>query len=179
MSRFKIASWHFLFSVFCSPTVCGALHFCYGPSKAASWNLDRIFNSCQYFVLEYPVFIVVSVFWNTVNQVEPTPFPLGCCLSEIFNLNLTWYLKLNIGLTSKQVFSNRGIPCRFGWIELRIKLKFDLFLAKIELWTSRLIFQPAWGKFIGARHRRELFREVTRYFQPFDFSQLNWTCLLG
>ena len=154
MSRFKIASWHFLISVFCSPTVCGALHFCCSPSKAASWNLDRIFNSCQYFVLAYPVFIAVFVFWNTVNKVEPTPFPRGCCLSEIFYLNLTWYLKLNIGLTSKQVFSNTGIPCRFGWIELRIKLQFDIFLAKIELWTSRIIFQTVWGKFIGARHRR-------------------------
>ena len=155
MSHYKIASWHFLISVFCSPTVCGgAWHLRHSPSETASWNLGYIF---QYFALLCLVFIVgVFVFEaQPINSNLPL-FHKVVVLSEIFDLNLTWYLKLIVCLVSKQVFSNTGIPCRVDWIELRIKLKFDLFLAKIKLWTSRIVFRTAWGK-LSARGTEENF----------------------
>ena len=174
MSHYKIASWHFLISVFCSPTVCGgAWHLRHSPSETASWNLDHIF---QYFALLCLVFIVgVFVFEAQPMNSNLPLFHKVVVLSEIFDMNLTWYLKLNVCLISKQVFSNTGIPCRVDWIELRITLKFDLFLAKIKLWTSRIIFRTAWGN-LSARGTEENFRVIIRYFSSLWFftTELNF-----
>ena len=71
------------------------------------------------------------------------------------------------------------LNCTLNWI----KLNFDLFLDNIERWNSSdKFYLNCLGKFIGGRHRRELFREVTRYFSAFwvfttelnMFTGLNW-----